>query len=410
MYEVIHMADMEIHQLQMDLLFSVFDALPFPAVLINRDGETAYANAACSLAETDLETFAWNGLPAFALCAADNPPKGGIQTDSELLGVPGRLELYPMREDGGAFLGAVSFFHPAPKSDVFAAWFKSAPMQALAERLKRSALMRSPLMICGLPGTGQPELARMVHDMAVESKTTAAGSPFETVHCRQDAASVERALFGVPGEPGALIRASTGTLLLDSADALPLSIQTRLLDVMRRRTVPRPGFNDNLPWNAHVISTVGSEISSLATSDTFLEDFLLRISVISVTVPPLRERADDLPMLCDAYLRALESTAKVSPDALRAMAAYAWPGNLTELRQVLSEAAQKAGAGAILPEHLPFHAEPGQTLHQMEAQFSRNRARELVAMYGDTTEGKQRAAAELGISLSTLYRRLSKYS
>ena len=404
------MADMDLQQLQMDLLFSVFDALPFPAVLINRDGETAYANTACLTAEADLETFAWNGLPAFTLCASDSPPQGGVQTDSELLGVAGRLELYPMREEGGGFLGAVAFFHPAPKSDVLAAWFTSASMQALAERLKRSALMRSPLMICGLPGTGQSELARMVHDIAVESRTTAAGAPFEIVHCRQDAAAVERALFGSPGEPGALIRASAGTLLLDGADALPLTLQTRLLDVMRRRTVPRPGFNDTLPWNAHVISTVGSEISSLATSETFLEDFLLRISVISVTVPPLRERSDDLPMLCGAYLRELESSSTVSPDALRAMAEYAWPGNLTELRQVLSSAAQKAAGGVILPEHLPFHAEPGQTLHQMEAEFSRNRARELVAMYGDTTEGKQRAAAELGISLSTLYRRLSKYA
>jgi DNA-binding NtrC family response regulator len=403
------MADMDLQQLQMDLLFSVFDALPFPAVLISRDGETAYANAACGLAEVDLETFEWNGLPAFTLCASDNPPKGGVLTDSELLGVPGRLELYPMREDG-AFMGSVAFFHPAPKSDVFAAWFASASMRALADRLKRSALMRSPLMICGLPGTGQTELARMVHDMALENKTIPAGAPFEIVHCRQSASAVELALFGAPGEQGALVRASTGTLLLDGADALPLPLQTKLLDVMRRRVVPRPGFNDTLPWNAHVVSTVNTEISALATSETFLEDFLLRISVISVTVPTLRERIDDLPALCDAFLRDLDSAATVSPGAMQAMAAYAWPGNLTELRQVLSTAAQKAMGGPIQPEHLPFHAEPGQTLHQMEAEFSRNRARELVAMYGDTTEGKQKAAAELGVSLSTLYRRLSKYS
>ena len=401
------MAEQDLQKLQMDLLFSVFDALPFPAVLVSGDGETAYANTSCFRHGMDPDPYDWNGLPVFRSCASPSAPKEGIVSDTALLGQQGRLELYPMRDDGGGFMGAIAFFRPAPKASLFPAWFMSASMKLLAERLERAAQMRSPLLIRGMQGTGKSELARLVHGLGGQGD-----KPFETVYCRQSAAEIEKTLFGTSGEPGALVRARDGTLYLDCVDALPLALQIKLLDVMRNRAVQRPGSDDTLPWTAHLISSAGMDSAMFTSPDRFSEDFLQRISAISVTVPALKDRAEDLPTLAEAYLRELPQNAGISPDALNALSAYNWPGNLAELRQVLSDAAGAAGDSPIQPEHLPIRTgtRDGQTLHQMTSDFSRNRARELVALYGDTTEGKKKAAAELGISLSTLYRRLSKYS
>jgi len=286
--------------------------------------------------------------------------------------------------------------------------FKTAPSEAT-------------ILLRGESGTGKGVLARAIH-----ARSQRASGPFVTVHCPSLSAELlESELFGhvegaftgaVRDTVGKVSVAEGGTLLLDEIGDLPLPLQPKLLRLLQERCYERVGETQTRASNVRVIAASNRNLEAEMTAGRFREDLFYRLNVIEVTLPPLRERRADIPLLAEHLLRffarqagkALSGFAEPVRDALLR---YPWPGNIRELRNAVERGAILASGPLIELDHLPsqigspatVRQTAGQpaTLDQMEAEHIR---RTLEA-----TATIEEAAARLGIDPSTLYRKRKRY-
>jgi two-component system, NtrC family, response regulator PilR len=235
-------------------------------------------------------------------------------------------------------------------------------MERLREMILRVARSQAPVHISGESGTGKELVARMIHGSGPRAE-----GPFVAVNCGAIPSELmESELFGhkrgsftgaVVDKIGLIPSAEGGTLFLDEVADLPLHMQVKLLRVIQEKAVRPIGEQRETPIDVRILSATHKQLSDLVAEAKFREDLYYRINVIEIRVPPLRERANDIPLLADTILARLCDRMLVSKPALSAAArlaleTYDYPGNVRELENVLERALTLRTSGTIEAEHI----------------------------------------------------------
>jgi two-component system response regulator PilR (NtrC family) len=238
----------------------------------------------------------------------------------------------------------------------------SAVMEQVREMIARVTRSQAPVHICGESGTGKELVARMIHESGARRE-----GPFVAVNCGAIPTELmESELFGhkrgsftgaVADKKGLIQSAEGGTLFLDEVADLPLHMQVKLLRVVQEKTVRPVGEAREETVDVRILSATHKILADLVAQGLFREDLFYRINVIELRVPALRERSGDIAEIADAILERLarrtSTTApELSPDALRTLETYAFPGNVRELENVLERALTLCTTGVISPEHI----------------------------------------------------------
>jgi len=274
----------------------------------------------------------------------------------------------------------------------------------------------STVLILGESGTGKELVAQGIHEQSPRHD-----HPFVTVDCTVLTDTLfESLLFG--HERGAFTGATTsteglaraangGTLFLDEVGELSPSGQAKLLRLLQERTVLSVGTTRPVPVDVRFIAATHRDLFAMAASGKFRADLLYRLNVISMRVPPLRDRREDLPVLCDSILNRLVAFLGVrrvlAADAMRVIQSYDWPGNVRELAACLERASVLTEGDEIRPEHLGINPRPLECrLESDELKGWEYRA--VTDALRRSGGNKSEAAAALGVDRKTLYRKIER--
>ena len=300
----------------------------------------------------------------------------------------------------------------------------SSAMQQPKRAARRAARQDSTVLLLGETGTGKELLAHAIH---AESART--GKPFVAINVAAIPDSLlEAELFGAAagaytgadrkGRLGKIQLADGGTLFLDEIGDMPLNLQAKLLRVLQEKEVEPLGSNRVCPVDLRVIAATSADLPRRVADGSFRADLYYRLNVLPLTLPPLRQRLDDLPSLCEFILaRLAEKTGSLPRDidaaALALLREQRWPGNLRQLRNTLEQAVAMTdgdtlGAAELrpfLPDPTPA-APPARTLADAVAATERQMIQAaLVEQQGRVVD----AARQLGVSRATLYKKLAQY-
>jgi PAS domain S-box-containing protein len=296
---------------------------------------------------------------------------------------------------------------------------RDAKMQELYRLIEDVAPTEATVLIRGASGTGKELVARAIH----HASGRAAG-PFVSVNCSALSENLlESELFGhVKGaftgatadRRGRFTEAHKGTIFLDEIGDVSTAVQVKLLRVLQERVIERVGDNRSLPVDVRVVSATNRDLEALLATGRVREDFYYRIKVVTLQLPPLRERREDIPLLVDRFLarltrqygRALE----VSGMAMTTLMNHAWPGNVRELQNALEHAAVLCRDGVIGPQHLPPEVRAAKTPPLQQVPLHSPAERDLiVAALTHSGWNRTRAARRLGIDRTTLWRKIREY-
>jgi len=207
-----------------------------------------------------------------------------------------------------------------------------------------------------------------------------------------------------------------GTILLDDIDSFSLDLQVKLLRVLQQKEFERVGDHKTMRVDVRIIASTNQDLEKLVAEKKFREDLYYRLNVISINIPPLRKRKQDLPLLVNHFINlcAKENHKKiegVSQETLAILTGYDWPGNIRELKHVLLRAAQQTAGTTIAPTALPQEITETEPSSPAQAAKSlRSTERDLIVQaFTDAHGSPTRAADQLGIHRATLYRKLKKY-
>jgi DNA-binding NtrC family response regulator len=303
---------------------------------------------------------------------------------------------------------------------------QSGPMQAALSLIERVAKSDSPVLITGETGTGKELAARRLHQMSERAR-----GPMVAVDCgAQSEMAMESELFGhekgaLPGvltrKIGLLELAAGGTLFLDEIGELDLRMQGKLLRALEAGSYSRLGGTHKLDLDVRVVAATKRDLRNDVMDRAFRSDLFFRINTISVTLPPLRDRVIDIPLLAHHFLKQFGGATPptLNDDAVAALEAYPWPGNVRELRNVIERAVLLANGGEIGPHDLPLAAGPMTTnghppviaadLDGKQLSLSDLEKRHIETVLKRSNWHQGRAAAQLGISSKTLYRKIREY-
>ncbi|HEU4683468.1 MAG TPA: sigma-54 dependent transcriptional regulator [Nitrospira sp.] len=317
---------------------------------------------------------------------------------------------------------------PAPTNEPRAILTQDPGMIRLLSTVEGVAASQATILISGESGTGKELLARFIH-----SRSPRAHRPFVAVNCAAlPDGLLESELFGHErgAFTGAIVRkqgkfemAHTGTLLLDEISEMNLALQAKLLRVLQEREVDRVGGRDPVSVNIRVIATTNRLLHREVEAGRFREDLFYRLNVFPITVPPLRDRPADVPLLARHFAKTAASrngfpVPTLSAAAAARLQAGAWRGNVRELENVMERAVLLSAGSAILPEHLTLEMGPAPSATPKAASNplpSSNGSlwemeRELIVQtLARTKDNRTHAAKELGISIRTLRNKLREY-
>jgi len=234
---------------------------------------------------------------------------------------------------------------------------RSARMRAVFEFLRVIGNSESTVLVTGESGTGKEVTATLIHQNSRRRH-----HPFVAVSCAIFSETlIESELFGhergaftgaIKDRPGRFELAEGGTIFLDDIDDVPLSMQVKLLRVLQNRTIERLGGTRTVPVNVRVIAGSKRDLKQLVNEGKFREDLYYRLNVLPLTLPPLRERREDVPVLMDHFLgryfkRRNEDVPAVSDAVRQAFIRYSWPGNVRELENACERIAQTCSCGTV---------------------------------------------------------------
>lgn len=296
---------------------------------------------------------------------------------------------------------------------------ESAPMREIYRRIAKIAPSDATVLIFGESGTGKELAARAIHQNSPRHC-----KPFIAVNCALlNEALLESDLFGhekgaftgaVQQKKGKLEQAEGGTLFLDELGELSLPIQAKLLRVIQERTFERLGGTRSIPVNVRILGATHRNLEEAVAAKTFRHDLYFRLKVVSLTLPPLRDRREDIPALIHHLLqrcsqRTRRRVTSIDPEAMRLLTCYGWPGNVRELENVL-EHAIVMGEDAVLrardlPESL-FESEPASAEAGARFHAEINHAKQRIIRDALEASGwnYSQAAAALGINRTYLHR------
>lgn len=309
---------------------------------------------------------------------------------------------------------------------------RSSAMRHVLELAERIAATRTTVLITGESGTGKERIARTIHDLSDRSSR-----PFIVVNCGAlPEQLMESELFG--HEKGAFTGATAknrgifreadgGTVLLDEVGELPANLQVKLLRVLQERKVRPVGSAQEVPLDVRLLAATNRDVEADVASGKFRQDLYYRLNVIRIEIPPLRDRREDIPPLAEGLLRRFakemgKDVTTLTPDALRALERYPFPGNVRELENVIERAVALAGSRSIglgdLPRDVSGLAgdtrlgstelpEEGCNLDEVLGEIERR----LLVQALDRAGGvRKNAAALLGISFRSIRYRLQKHA
>ncbi|MBI9090568.1 MAG: sigma 54-interacting transcriptional regulator [Desulfobacterium sp.] len=298
--------------------------------------------------------------------------------------------------------------------------FRSHAMATTMTLAQKVAPTAATVLIQGESGTGKEVLARFIHDQSGRKE-----EPFLPINCAALPSDLlESELFGhtkgaftgaESARKGLFVQAGKGTLFLDEIGELPLSLQPKLLRAIQEKQVRPLGGSTLEPVKARILTATNQEIKEMVAEGTFREDLYFRISVFPITLPPLRNRREDILPLARHFLSRLSPDHPgFSPQAIQHLEGFSWSGNIRELENVVEYGVILAGDHQrILPEHFP-NQEAQTGTHPM-AIFGQSlpSCRELEQQYirhvlNQTNGNKTEASRILGLSISTLWRRLNR--
>jgi DNA-binding NtrC family response regulator len=296
-----------------------------------------------------------------------------------------------------------------------------APMQSVLALARHAAAGAAPVLITGESGTGKSELARYIHAHSPRS----AGPLVDAVCAAMPAGSGVAGLFGseraAGDEPaaeaaltiGLVESAAAGTLVLDDVHLLDPAAQEALAETLALGTFRREGARNRIETEARFIATSGAELPAAVRAGSFREDLFASLGQVTIALPPLRDRAVDVAILAQAFVREFGGIRgpSLASEALDALQEYSWPGNLRELRNVLERAVLLAGGGIIHAHDLPLPAAMRPAESAGDASFSLQEVerRHIAAVLQRTRWHQGKAAGLLGISAKTLYRKIREY-
>jgi len=302
---------------------------------------------------------------------------------------------------------------------------RSTVMLEVYKKIAMVADSRSTVLICGESGTGKELVARAIHH-----NSSRADQLLFAVNCGAFTESLlETELFGhvrgsftgaLENKRGIFEEASGGTVFLDEVSEMSPALQVKLLRTLEEQEVRRVGSNQVTKVDVRVIAATNRNLSDLVEEHKFRRDLYYRLRVIEIELPPLRERAEDIPLLVEHFLKVFGrergQTFSISPRALSTLLGYSWPGNVRELENALESAVALNRSGVVTPEDLPpkVRAEPGngqrlEDLYTDLPSLDELGKRYLTHVLKVTGDNKAKAAGILGIDRKTLYRMLEKF-
>jgi DNA-binding NtrC family response regulator len=303
---------------------------------------------------------------------------------------------------------------------------ESPAMKEIADLVRQVAPTRASVLLLGESGTGKELMARAIHQLSPR-----ASHPLVAVHCAALSPTLlESELFG--HEKGAFTgahekrigrfeQAQGGTLFLDEIGEIDASVQVKLLRFLGERTFERVGSNKTLSADVRLIAATNKNLHDEVKNGKFREDLFFRLRVVEITLPPLRQRAEDIPLLAQTFLRefATENNKNVNdftPDALEALMNYAWPGNVRELRTAVEHAVVLSRGDRISVRDLPASlraglpaAGPARWLAQPDLTVAEAEKQLIVRALKEGGGNRTLAAQKLGMSRRTLHRKLHFY-
>ena len=295
---------------------------------------------------------------------------------------------------------------------------KSKAMVEIFERIKTVATTDATVLIQGESGTGKEILARAIHYRS--SRKT---GPFVKVNCASLTESLlESELFGhekgaftgaIKDKPGRFERADGGTIFLDEIGDTSLALQAKLLRVLQEREFERVGGIRTLKTNVRVIAATNKNLLREIEKGTFREDLYYRLCVVPLSLPPLRERREDIPLLVENFMQKFNASGErlreISSRAMATMMAYHWPGNVRELENAVEHAYVTSTTGRVERQFLPGSLHRALEEEQeagTAAEPGSQEAQEIIRALEMHRWRKNDAARELGMSRTTLWRRM----
>ncbi len=297
-------------------------------------------------------------------------------------------------------------------------------MRELFQLITNVGDSEATVLIQGESGTGKELVARAVHTASGRAQ-----GPFVQVNCSALSENLlESELFGhVRGaytgatgdRQGRFEEAHGGTIFLDEIGDVSPVVQVKLLRVLQERTIERVGDNRSIPVDVRIVSATNRDLDTLLATGRMRQDFYYRIKVVSLNIPPLRDRTDDIPLLVSHFVNAIarrEGHAEipaVSGEAMTALMNHRWPGNVRELENALEHALVLSRGRTILAAHLPPELAAGRRATSPASQdvplHSKTEKDLLAAALRRAGWNRSRAARQLGIDRTTLWRKIREY-
>lgn len=298
----------------------------------------------------------------------------------------------------------------------------SAAMRPVLRQARTAARGTAPVLLRGEGGVGKNHLARAIHNDGPR-----ASRPFMAINCRaiphelivgeflgyeEDTARNSR--------PSKFELTNGGTLLLDQVEGLSLEMQSALLHIIETKHVLRLGGIYPIPVDVRIIASTAADLEQLVAEKNFISHLYYRFGVFNITIPPLRERVDDIPILAERFLARITNRSNqavwINDEALKVLCRYPWPGNVRELESVLERALNQSGDAIISVADLPESVRLGRVVTAVSpqaqpVQTAAEAEREAILQAGWATRGHvTEMAKQLGIGRTTLWRKMRRFN
>ncbi|MDE0313781.1 MAG: sigma-54 dependent transcriptional regulator [Candidatus Poribacteria bacterium] len=292
---------------------------------------------------------------------------------------------------------------------------KSQQIQEIFKLIPNVAAADSNVMICGEEGTGKSLLAKTIH-----LRSSRQHQPYVSLNCYGlTADAIELELFGDQSRQGKLQLAKNGTLFIANVDTVPLDLQAKLLAILEERKFLGSSESEHIELDLRIISTSRENLKEKTKRNEFLEDLYYQLNVIPLFLPPLRERKGDIPMLINHFMEIFSphQAIRMKQDAINVLTEYPWPGNISELENIIERLVAVNNGTDITTEEIPIELKlpTSQKLDNTPSMTSfheiiKSTERELIAWAMRKTQGnKTRAAKLLSMKPSTFRDALAKH-